>query len=376
MLLRILIAGLLLLPLASCTTNGKSFDTSVSFAMINSYAGIKRDFEAGRIMKARSGVLELKKNHRDYAAAYKLLKQKIEPARRRIFVHYLRIAKAYEKQEVWYKAMEAYAKAKAVTIKPDLMEKKRVEMELNMRQLRLDRLLAQRRNEDAVWVQHLAAYNPPKGVDPQDEAFRRQQKSFNDFLVERADIAFDEAKRYLRNEQPEIAYIEIESHLRLQPDSENGMKLLTEIRGQLPKELEFSKLDSEKSKPRQPGIKSVSPHQPVTADQIKEAIRKNRLLEAKQMLNSYRRSGGAGANRLSGQLNKRISTRAGNLFGSGSYAFRHEQLDEAIKYWSEAVALMPGRPDYANALHRARQLKERLNLLRKQKDSDPVPEEE
>ncbi|ATX81195.1 hypothetical protein Ga0123462_0320 [Mariprofundus ferrinatatus] len=374
MLKRILITALLTLFVTACVKNGPGIDTGVSFPLLNSYASIKRDFERGLIMQARERVLELDKEHRDYAAAHKLLDQKIEPARRRIFVHYLRSARQFEKEQKWHAAMDAYGKAKDVTIKPEQMEQKRVEMETRMRQLRLDRLLRQRREEDATWMQNLAAYDPPKGLDSEDEVFLRQRKIFNQLLDERADDAYDEARRYLREDRPEIAYVEIESHLRLQPNSDSGKSLMAEIRQKLPAEL---KLEPEATaKKSMVVVKRVSAYKTVTASQISDAIQEGRLMEARQLLQRYRRSGGQGAAKLASQLDRRIAARAQQLFEQGSEAFQKEELDKAIAFWRDAVTLMPGQSEYAEALHRARQLKERLNLLRSQKDNDPIPDVE
>lgn len=376
MLLRIQIAMVALLLLSACGKGGISLVPDVSFSMINSYASIERDFKRGRIMRAREGVLKLEKGHEDYARAHKLLEEKIEPARRRIYVHYLRTAKRLEKQRIWDGAMDAYAKAKEVTIKPESMEEKRLEMWFKMRQLRLDRLLRQRRVEDAMWMQNLSAYDPPKGVSSSDEVYLRQRKNYNELLDERADLAYDEAKRYLRNGLSEIAYVEIESHLRLQPNSESGSELLAEIRKELPKQLSITRIDEVSVKKKRVAVKRIPVTRTVTADQIQEAIKGERLMEAKQLLQRYRRNGGKDADKLSAQLQKRIETKAYQLFTRGSLAFKEEKLDEAIGYWSDAVTLMPGQSEYVEALHRARQLKERLKLLQEQKESDPVPPEE
>lgn len=371
---RLLLLSLLSLIFSACAaTKSAMFENGIRFQVMNPYLEIKYDFERGRIMQARERVLALDKQHQDYAAAHNYLKKTIEPARKRIFVHYLRRAKRLEMQKQWTDAMEAYAQAKSVTIKPEVMEKKRSEMEFRLRQLRLDRLLRLRRSEDAVWLANLPAYEPPRGVDGNDEVYLRQREIYNDALDERADSVYSEAKFYLRRKQPEIAYVEIESHLRLQPDSGRGKRLLGEINSEMPKQIIISDhITTRKSTQN----KRTSTPKAVTVEQIHAAVKQDKLLEAKRLLQSYRRSDGKDADKLLQQVQKRIEARAADLFAAGSKAFRKEKLDEAIVFWSDSVALMPEQAEYVEALHRVRQLKERLNLLREQKETDPVPEEE
>lgn len=371
---RLLLLFLLSLMFSACAaTKSAMFENGIRFQVMNPYLEIKYDFERGRIMQARERVLALDKQHQDYATAHNYLKKTIEPARKRLFVHYLRRAKRLELQKQWADAMEAYAQAKSVTIKPDIMENKRSEMEFRLRQLRLDRLLRLRRSEDAVWLANMPAYEPPKGVDGKDEVYLRQREIYNEALDERADSAYSEAKFYLRRNQPEIAYVEIESHLRLQPDSGRGKRLLSEISSEMPKQITISGNIATRESTQN---KRTSTPKAVSAEQIHEAMKQGKLLEAKRLLQSYRRSDGKDADKLLNQVQKRIELRAAEQFAAGSKAFRKEKLDEAIAFWSDSVALMPEQAEYVEALHRVRQLKERLNLLREQKETDPVPEEE
>jgi len=369
-----LIISLLLLALSACAaTKSSLFESGLRFQVMNPYVEIKYDFERGRIMQARERVLALDKKHKDYKSAHAYLKKTIEPARRRIFVHYLRAAKRAEQQKRWADAMEAYAQAKSITIKPELMEAKRSAMEFKMRQLRLDRLLRLRRSEDDMWLGNLPAYNAPKGVSANDEVYLHQREIYHEMLDDRADDAYGEAKFYLRNSQPEIAYVELESHLRLLPGSGRGKRLLAEIREEMPRQLHIpeSLFTRKQSQAKRSQISET-----VTAAQIQNAMKQNKLLEARQLAQRYRRSGAKDAEPLLNQVQKKIEAKAETLFAKGSTAFRKEKLDEAIGYGGETVRLMPEQAEYVEALHRARQLKERLNLLREQKDDDPVPDEE
>ena len=372
---RLLLFALLALLLSACAaTKSSMFEKGMRFQVMNPYVEIKYDFERGRIMQARLRVLALDKEQQDYAVAHRYLKKTIEPARRRLFVHYLRTAKRLERAKRWADAMEAYTQAKSVTIKPEVMEKKRSEMEFRMRQLRLDRLLKLRRNEDSVWLGNLPAYEPPHGLSGKDDVYQHQREVYLEGLDERADAAYQGAKFYLRRDQPEIAYVEVESHLRLQPDSGRGKRMLAEISKEMPKQIAIH--GNIYKKRTNNSSKRASTATAATAEQIQTAMKRGDLLEARRLAHSYRRGDGKDAEKLLSQVQKKIEAKAAEKFTAGSQAFRKEKLDEAISYWSDSVALMPEQAEYVEALHRVRQLKERLNLLREQKDSDPVPEEE
>ena len=349
-----------------------------SFQMMNTYAVIEHDFKRGRIMRARTRVLKMDPLHHDYARAQKLLKEKIEPARRRIFVHYLRQAKSYEKKKRWSDAMLAYEQARSITIKPDAMEAKRWQMEQKMRQLRMDKLLRQRRKEDRVLLSYASAYEPAYGISSRDPVYLRQQENYNDALDDRASRAYRESRRYLRKKQYGPAYIEAESHLRLQPDSIRGRKQLEIIQRGMPDWLKIARASADAVSAGQSEVSKriLAPKKEVTLKQVQAAMKKNELVSAKHLAQIYRRHGGKGANKLLARIQRKLDAGSAALFTKGSTAFRKEQLDLAIRHWRGAVALTPEKSEYVEALNRARQLKERLSLLRDQKDNDPIPEEE
>jgi tetratricopeptide (TPR) repeat protein len=360
-----------------------------STASTLAYASLERDFESGRIMKARSKAMAMKQSDKDYARAQKLLKEKIEPARRRLFVHYLRKAKKAEANKLWSEAMVAYKQAKDVTIKPVVMEKKRLKMEYKLRQLRLNILLRQRRIEDKALLANPEAYKPPRGTSPEDKVFYRKQGHYEDDLDDRAARAYREARRYLRRGIPEIAYIEIESYLRFQPDSDRGKRLLKEIRGAIPKALTISRSRNivQKTAVKKKAVKTRTPVKQdqakrvivpdlISAGQVQALLQRGELLSAKQYAQAYRREGGKDAAQLLARVQRKIKQEASDLFAKGGVAFRQEHLGRAIQYWSDAIALMPEEPEYVEALRRARQLEERLLLLRQAGNGKPVAIEE
>ncbi|GAV20026.1 hypothetical protein MMIC_P0987 [Mariprofundus micogutta] len=368
----VMISVIVVMLLTACGAGGKLISRTGS---MNSYDMIQHEYKNGHIMKARAMVLELDKAHTDYARAHRLLNEKIEPARRRIFVHYLRLAKDSEKKKLWAQATLAYKQAKGVTIKPELMEQKRVEMEHKMRQMRLEKLIEQRRKEDESLWSYASAYVPANGLSPKDEVYLRQQEVYNDALDERAARAYKESRRYLRAELYGPAYVEIESHLRLQPDSARGVKQMQAIKQAMPAWLKVPKVQAETEKTIKAKKRVTAPKEVKLSD-IQNAIKKDELPTAKRLAQVYRRNGGKGADKILSQIQKKLDTRSAELFVMGSRAFRQEQLNLAIQNWGEAVALTPENTEYVEALNRAKQLKERLNLLRSQKDNDPIPEEE
>ncbi|MFQ5518804.1 MAG: hypothetical protein ACE5E3_02255 [Mariprofundus sp.] len=371
---RLYCALVIALMLAGCQTGKGKFDHAVddllikgseAFNIMNTYAVIQHDFKRGRIMRARARVLAMDKSHRDYDKSYKLLKQKIEPARRRVFVHYLRTAKRHEKNRAWSKAMWAYDQARAVTIKPEIMAKKYAEMEVNMRQLRFKTLRDLRRKEDRILLADARAYEAPRGIDPKDDVYGRMREHYNDMLDDRANRAFREARRFLRKGLPEIAYIEIESYMFLQPGTTQGQTLLAEIRRAMPKTLVIAAVEKSAA-PKQTVIKRIAKPKEVTAKQVQSAVKSGKLVEARQLAQIYRRNGGKGADKLLAQIEKKLKAQAVALFAKGSRAFQKEQLVLAIQHWTDAVALVPEESEYVEALRRAKQLQERLSLLQNQ----------
>jgi tetratricopeptide (TPR) repeat protein len=393
---------LCILLLAGCATTGQwkgkaetEFlkKSSAVLGFMSSYASVENDFEHGRIMKARSRVLAMEKSHQDYAKAHKLLREKIEPARRRLFVYYLRKAKRAEEKKLWSEAMSAYKQAKDITIKPEIMENKRLKMEYNLRQLRLNVLLRLRRIEDYTLLANPNIYGPPQGASPEDKVFYRKQKQYEDELDGRAARAYREAKYYFRKKMPEIAYVDIESYLRLQPDSDRGKKLLKEIRDAMPRQLTIPPVDGtgtiapvrqvekEAAGKKKAVKKVVAKKKPVkrviipgvvSAEQIQRIMQRGALHKAKKYALAYRREGGEGAAKLLAKIQMKIEVRASDHFAKGAAAFRQEHLDLAIQHWGKAVALMPEEAEYVEALRRAYQLKERLILLRQASDKEPA----
>lgn len=229
-----------------------------------------------------------------------------------------------------------------------------------MRQERMEQLLKQRRKEDADFLSWSPAYEAPRGVAPKDEAFMRMRENYQDALDERIQLAYGEAKRYLRKEMPELAYVEIESHMRLSPDSVNGKRLMDEVKAAIPSGI---KVPSEQTRIGRPARRPVQSGA-VTAARIETLMMAGKWRQARQQALVYRREGGKDADRLLKQIDAGIEKAAAAMFERGSVEFRREHLDKAVGYWERAVELMPENPEYVDQLRRAHQMQERLRLLR------------
>jgi tetratricopeptide (TPR) repeat protein len=350
------------------------YDLTDQFGFMHSYKAAKSDFDRGRVMEARSEVLSMDKNRPDYKQAQALLKNKIEPARLRLLSYYAAKAAAAEKDGDWASAMGLYEQAAGFSTSPASLVSKQEAMSLKMRQVRLDALLDQRRREDAAILSWQSSYEPPKGVAANDAAFRREREYYSSLLDDRASNTYSEARNYLRNDMPDLAYVEIESYLRYEPDSQQGKKMLAQIRKLMPKGL---KIPSEKAAtartrvPAGPIVRQPEPNS-VDVEDIRTQMAQKNWLEARRLALVYRREGGAGAAALLEQIQSQIAAEAAAAFEQGRVSFRKENIDDAVKQWSKAAALMPDEPEYVESLQRAKQLQDRLRVIR-EAASENVP---
>lgn len=362
--------ALCLLLLSGCVTgNGVKIFKASSFGFLNNYDMALKDFEAGKVMEARARVLAIDPKREDYKQAQKLLKNKIDPSRLRLLRYYKAKGQKAEAAKAWGKATDLYLQAAEFSLKPSIFIGYSKAMDMKMRQARLDDLLEKRRLEDAVWLKWLDAYEPPQGIKPKDVAYTRMREYMQDSMEERAQHMYREAKRYLRKDMAGVAYIEIESYLRLMPDSELGGNLMEQVRLEMPKGLVIAKPKSKKPEPSTKKVrqsvsrKSAVPNK-ASKKNVQTLLAKGDWLAAKQAVLVYRRHGGEGADKFLERIEIGMERKAVALFAQGSQAFRQEHIDQAVKLWDEAVSLRPENTEYVNALRRAMQLQERLHLLR------------
>jgi len=354
--LRLLLLAGMACALPACGALNKAASQS-SISFLHTYEVALKRFESGHIMEARDHILRMDKTRDDYPKALRLLRTKIEPARRRLLAHYRRQAVRAEKRHEWARALAMYEQAATFSPGDKRLAAKVRRMDLHLRQLRLNTLIARRRVEDAAFLSWLNAYAPPKGLDARDPVFVREFEKRQEWVEDRAAEAYREASRYLLKGFPEAAYAEIESHLRLDPDSRKGRKIRKQIIAALPEGLKLPhKAMFRRQQQRTPG--EISPAR------VRKLMREGRLLQARSYAIHYKRRGGRDAESLLTAVQTRISKAAAKAFEEGRKAFSEERLADAVRYWRRAVALMPDESAYVDSLRRAEQLRERLRILR------------
>jgi len=326
------------------------------------YDSVLRNYKAGRIMKARNAVLHMDKARPDYADAKALLRKKINPARRRLLRFYTRAAKRAEKSRIWFRAKALYEQAASFSIHNAALRKKVRILDVRIRQIRMNKLLTQRRREDAQFLNALNHIHAPKGLSPTDKPFARLQTRLENQRLYRARNAWLAAKRELREGYPEAAYVEIESFHRLRPAMKKGDILMSDIRKTLPKGLHIPLNRSATHMMRHGTVPRK-----VAAEAIRDLIKKGKWLDAKRYAIAYQRQDGKHADRFLKTIEKNMAAQAAAAFKAGRMAFRMEHLDKAVQYWHRAVALRPDNAEYQRSLNRTMQLQERLRILRNEK---------
>jgi len=350
--------------LAGCVTGrGGSHVKASSLSFLNSYTMALQDYNSGKVMEARARVLAMNVDRDDYKQAQELLKHKINPARIRLLRHYKAKGKKAEKAHEWSRAMAFYQQTAEFSAKPEIFLTYAHDMELKMRQLRMDALLKQRRMEDDTWIRWSHAYEPPHGVRVSDSAFSRMHTAIEHDIEDRSARSYREARGYLNKAMVGVAYVEAESYLRLMPASEKGQRLMADVRKSMPKGLVVRAL-GKKSRVtkvlREPSAKDRVIHK----SDITKLIKQAKWVQAKAAALLYRHYEGKGADKLLQEINAGLEKTAAALFGQGSAAFRQEHIDKAVTLWGKAASMQPENSEYVDALRRAMQLQERLHLLR------------
>jgi len=351
--LRVL-SGLLLLLLPAC---GMEIKRS-SFSVIGSYESALRYYKAGEIMEARNAALRTDPSRPDYQKAQILVKKKIEPARLRLVRHYRLAAQKAEKRGVLYRAEELFIKASELSVGGTRMQKNAARINLILRQRRINHLIVQRRKEDNQLFDALNRYHPPKGLNPKDGPYAREIDRLQSRLLARGRNAWRAAKKELHEGHAEVAYVEAESYARLRPNSRRTPLLLQEVKAALPKGLRIPRKNKRRSHT------SVLPKS-ASAAEIRQLMQQGKWRKAYAYAVTYRREGGEDADNLLRTINKTLKKRAESAFKAGQLAFRNEQLDKAVEYWKMATELQPDNRDYADSLHRARELQERFRILQR-----------
>lgn len=365
---RLLTALLAVLALSACATTSDGVRSTARqvFTAVSSYKSALHYYESGDIMLARRAAMRTASNRPDYPDAQALLKQKIEPARRRLLRHYRLAAVRAEKQGKLYLAKENFLKAAEYELGSTRMQRHGDRIDLILRQRRMNALLEQRRKEDRELLDTVNRYDPPRGLDPKDPTFARELERAQERVQARGRSAWNAAKRELHEGHPEVAYVEAESYQRLRPGSRRGTLLMRDVREAMPKGL---KIPSER---RYRGSKSsrqvATPD--VTSEQIRQLMQQDKWIQARDYAIIYRRNGGDDADVLLQTIDRTLKRQAEAAFRTGQVAFQNEQLDKAVDAWSRAVELQPDNRDYADSLRRASELQESFRILQGKGSND------
>ncbi len=356
---------LLLLLFGGCATvitpNGHQHRAKPSaFAFLNSYKAALKDFSQGRIMEARAKIVAMDSTREDYPAAQRLLRQKLDPARRKMLQFYLDRARLREKQGQWKLAARDFGQAAYFSTKPKRWKKQQLRLEMKLRQRRFDLLRSVLQREDKGLLSWPGAVTPPRQLvgDPLVKEWQAQRW---DAVDDRARVAYSEASRYLRANLPELAYAELQSMLRLDPANGRGIRLLREVKKKLPPQIHLKAVKSSLRKRRAVSKRS---HQPLMKDlseqTIQHLIADHRWAKARQYALAWKRQQGNNADLLLRQL----ASQAKRFYEQGRLAVKQERLSEAVRLWKQAVALVPDNDEFNKALEWAEQMQERLRLLR------------
>ncbi len=356
-------------------------------------ASAEKMLARGEVMEARKLLLSVPKDSPHYARARRFLRRKVDPARLKLIRKYRLQAEAAEQRGMWMRAAELYAQSASFSIKPDVLIARKRRAELKGRIARMLALAEAQDALDASLLQAREAFaHPPRALaGTEDPIWQQMQARIEEMIERHAERSLAEAKR-LKDTAPEIAWIEITSFLRFEPDSETGQKLAEAIRAQLPDA--FTKALAEKTtkakhakrrkrkhrarvKPSVQTAKLRAIVKPLpSVAEVRRWIEQGKLLQAKRALRRIQREGpdkeAQEAKKLLGKLEAQMKKAAEAHYEKGRVFFAKEQLDKAIAEWEQAAKLAPDNQEYAESLRRARLLKERLELLR-QAASEPAP---
>ena len=367
---------MLALALSGCASLGE-----IAQSLTDPIAAAERAYVRGNLMKAREILLKVPKDDPRYKEAQRLLRKKVDPARRKLIRKYRLAAERAEREGKWWRAAELYEQAASFSIAPKELLARKNKAEMRVRKERFLQLLEARRAEDEPFVRWREHYAPGKGLDPEDWVLGRKRREMERLIEQRADRALEEARLFLSRGLPEIAFVEIESHLKLAPDSEQGRRLYAEVLRAMPKELRKLALAPKKRAHRRKRVRrrrthvappsKSKPARPVhvpTLAELRKAMEAHDWLKARRMALVIRREGkpeeAKEAAKLLGEIERAMAEDARKHYEKGRVFFRKEDLDAAIREWEQAVQLDPDNLEYAEALRRARLLRERLELLK------------
>ncbi len=359
-LLCITLCGLLLSACAHPGGGGAAHSRHSAIAKGGHYAQAESYFRQGQLMQARAQLLAIEEGSPDYQKAQRMLKETIEPARKRLLRYQRGKARKAERRKAWFAAWQAYAEVAELSGK-EKDRKKAEAMHLRLRAERANALARQRQREDRALLDWLRAYRPGKAYDANDRVYAALRQDMRDWLDARIERSLRLAKK-LRKEHPEIALLLLESVRRLQSERVSEKELQT-LRQSLPKALQRKERTPSRSvttgKGRKKAIERIDPAS------IEKMIERRQWERALHYRDALRRMGERGE-KLWRRIEQGAARAAAQWYAKGREAFANERVDDAVRFWDKAVTLMPGNEEYLDALMRAMKVQERLRLIRGQ----------
>jgi len=359
---RLFVYFCILFLVSSCAGKTKN-DFRVSLGLVSPYEAAQTEFHQGLVMEAHNRLLMIKKDDSDYAAAQKLLNQKVEPARLKLLRYYARKGQAEEKKQSWAKAEEAFRMAAELSQQPEALKQYQENMNLKIRQLRFDSIYAQRVNEDEVWLAWQDANVPPTGLFGDDEAFAQARNVIMRAMDKHAAATWNFAEVYEKKDMPEMAWLYADAYLRFSPDDKKAQDLKNAMATAVPKGFKFSPDKKEKEVVKVKGPVSVVKVVSLTPQDVKKLMQQGKWKDAKHAALNLRKQGNAEADVLLAEIDGNMTSRAEKAYNDGNLAFSSEKIDDAVKFWQQAVDLKPNEQTYLDSLRRGQQIQERLAAL-------------
>lgn len=349
------------LLLASCATPGGGSNKNAFGSTKNAYQHAEREFKAGRVSQASKRLQAIHQDHPDYAKAQSFLTKTVHPASKRLQRYHQKKARKAERAKQWFSAWQQYQQL------ADLSEAEKdadkvTAMHLSLREQRVRQLDTQLQLEDKQTLAWLKRYQPGRGLDANDPAFQTFRADIQRLIQQRVQQKLKLAKSMQKEKQVELAYILLRSAQRLQADSVSAEKLIS-LQAKLPKG--FYLAAKRTSKKRARAQKRSNNGEATYLAKVKTLVQQKQWLKASKYQGKLRNSGKKGMDLLH-TIQAGSKQAASGLFAKGRESFAGEKIDEAVRLWQRAVALVPTNRDYKQALLRAKQVQERLRLIRAQ----------
>jgi len=347
----------------------------VSLGVISPYEAAVDALKQGQVMEARKRIVTMKKDDDDYEKSQQLLEKKVDPARLKLLRYYARKGKDEQNQGHWAAAEEAFHTAAGLSIQPKALLKYEREMHFKARQLRLETLYKQVITEDSAWLAWLNAYYAPTGLVGDDIAMAQSSEAMRKVVEERATLYWELAKRFEKDNLPELAWVYAESYLRFKPDVRSAQELRQKMLDKTPVELNLqvtlNTQDTAKTSPTETAaakvVKQRDSHDATEAS-VKALMDAGKWLEAKREAQRLRAQGDDQGDKLLQSINDKLEGLAAKAYQDGNLAFRLEKIDSAVSFWALAVKFAPKEQLYIESLRRGRQIQERLAALRVEED--------